>query len=188
MCSLKYYLANNDLNRKIIKIGTEHGSNFLHCYYFNERTIDRLEKESVECLDRIKRILGENEYELKWLPHAKQVFIQKNKRKPLCERLSMEEIEIKYQKREKSLFRQICSGKRKIKTYKQWLDRNVVKVYDSDNTYEPNTICIIIKGSENGSYWQIDEYAYDKKVFIANKDKHYPQERLEKRGKEVENE
>ena len=61
--------------------------------------------------------------------------------------------------------------------FKPLIKRKVKEVYKSD--FEDNTYIIIIKGSETGNYWCIDEYAYKNKLFIASKDRHYPKERLE---------
>ena len=67
----------------------------------------------------------------------------------------------------------------KLKTYKPLLERYVVKSFKSD--IEDNTYIIVVSGSETGNYWNIDEYAYHNKLFIALTDRHYPQERLHTR-------
>ena len=69
------------------------------------------------------------------------------------------------------------SYQKKLENYKPILERYVVKCFKSD--IELNTYIIIITGSELGNYWNIDEYAYKNKLYIAPKDRHYPQERLE---------
>ena len=62
-------------------------------------------------------------------------------------------------------------------SYMPILERRVRTYYKSG--VENNTYIIIINGSEVGNYWCIDEYAYKNKLYIATKDRHYPQERLE---------
>lgn len=62
-------------------------------------------------------------------------------------------------------------------SYMPLLERRIKTYYKSE--VEDNTYIIIINGNETGNYWCIDEYAYKNKLYIANKDRHYPQERLE---------
>ena len=64
----------------------------------------------------------------------------------------------------------------KLKCYKPLLERYVKRCFQTD--IEKNTYIIYITGTETGSYWSIDEYAYYNKLHINECDKHYNQEQL----------
>lgn len=158
------YVLKKIPNGKIIKIGA--GTNFLHCYYRNELTEKRLENESIDYLTNLKRLLRQNEYMRDTSDERLNDTLSKT---PLDEH---DEIRHKYDIELKKTKSRIAKMKAAIHYFKPFLERKVVNVYESDDCIEPNTTIIIIKGSDSGSYWNIDEYAIDKKLFVAKKDRH----------------
>ena len=64
----------------------------------------------------------------------------------------------------------------KLQRYKPLLERYVKRCFQTD--IEDNTYIIYITGTETGSYWCIEEYAYYNKLFLKECDKHYDIERL----------
>ena len=159
----------------ILKIGSNHSSGFIHCYYLNDLTIERIDNESKNYLAYLKRRLYRKKTSLKKLPTDKEKALQKELKK--CENHEerykvFEKNEILFKKREKSLIKNIDSLTKQIARFTPYLTRKVIKAYSSDEVYEPNTLIIIIEGSEKGDYWNIDEYAQSKGYRVLTEDRH----------------
>lgn len=177
-------LQQDNTKNRIVKIGMVKASGFVHCYYLNDMTIERLKKESINYLASLKTRLKRKQELLEELPTRKEralkVAINKcygNEEHPktptIAEvELARQKVEISYDKQEKQLYRLIGSLKSNIGIFTPWLSRKVVNCYRSDYQIEPNTMIIIVKGNESGKYWNIDEYAIAKKLNVLLCDRH----------------
>lgn len=162
-------------NGTIVKIGA--GNGFIYAYYKNDLTLSRIEKASEQYFKWLNKSLARKEKDLENLPSRKQAYIKKEikklKRKTQKKKQDITaKAEELYKKKEKECARLIHSFKALISLFIPFQDRKVIKVYKSDEEYEPNTIIIAIKGKESGNYWNIDEYAQANGLFIKEKDKH----------------
>lgn len=171
--TVKYALIQNQ--GKIIKIGASNG--FMYCGKCDENVLEeleRIEKETYEEMakslknTRRKLHLFESTWELRKKHIIDKWFFKKYKKCKVelkdnyffCN--SLEELEKEIQADKERSFDTLTSYNEKIGTYldnyKPFLERDVLEIYPSIDTYENVDLIIVFDGIETGRYWTCEEY------------------------------
>ena len=146
----------------IVKVGC--GSGFFYCYYNDQLAKTRIEKEGSGFINDNQRFLLKRKWELDTLEIRTKKAINRVKAlkrmKQADKDKEIAKITANYNKDKERLPKTIELLKKKISSYKPFLDRKVVDAYQlNESIYQSDkTLYLIIEGKGIGRYTDYDEY------------------------------